>query len=280
MEDIIWDSDKIKNVDNFIEYISKTGKGEYLEIMADYYIYRKSKKFPIEDYNMIFSDSMNINSANEGQIKLAFICQCVSNLSKVPFEGNVYPFVSKMMRYCMIKTLKKIEKNIKERKISFNQHHLLHILKENFIQYVDGKIIDEKIFVEIALTNLDLCKELMMVNEKKIKDFLERSCVSAYIDELDISFLKRQDRKEFFDLLDMYNCPGNKTFFIRLLLVMIYESVKSRFRWEKMKKWINKKFHCNSQEDFINIFSSPLQDIVIFITSQRILKKAVYSEFK
>jgi hypothetical protein len=290
-----WSSGMIADLVIVINYFKKGGMGKTLEVLADYFIEKMKKKALIETYAMEFHhENLDVDAERigPGEYKLAFICHLVNlrrNDKKKKREKGVYDCLSIMIKYCIMKILKYKEK--KDYRIYF----LSYIIKENLIpeHKIDEK--DDKILEVITLAYY-LTEEMIKITKSdethKFEEFRneryerdEKECekvdtententenmnsiydnrsLMSHCENLDISICTRKQIRELYSILGT-----KRTIFVRILLVLAFEII---YRKSSISKsWLNKFVKFKNRKEFLTLMNSPLVEVLLFVTSERI----------
>jgi hypothetical protein len=293
-----WSSGMIGELANVVDYFKRGGMGKTLEILADYFIERMKKKARIETYAMEFHhENLDVDSERigQGEYKLAFICHLVNlrknnrkksenksekNMKKERKEKNVYECLSVMIKYCIMKILKYKEKR------DYRIYFLSYIIKENLIpeHKIDEK--DDKI-LEIITLAYYLTDELIKItnsdethkfeefrNEKdseigknnmneNMNSIYENRSLISHCENLDISICSRKQIRELYSILGT-----KRTIFVRILLVLAFEIIHRKSSINK--SWLNRFVKFKNKKEFLTLMHSPLVEVFLFITSERI----------
>ena len=284
--EIKWSGDMVRDLVNVISYLKKSDAGKTLEVLGDYFIKKQKKKLAIEKYSMEFNDNVDAEKIGDGEYKLAYICELV-NIShrkekrntKQKKNNNVYYCVSFMMKFSITKVLKYTHKN------DYRMFFLSHIIKEKIlpehkIENKDDKIL-EIINLAYYLTNemvsisksdeTEKFEEFKIekdIEEKKVDEevtnsiYRNRSLIS-HCENLDIGICDKKQIRELYSIL-----KTRRTIFVRILLVLSFEI--SRTKGVLSKSWLNKFVKFNSHKEFLLVLNSPLVEVFLFITSERL----------
>ena len=284
--EIKWSGDMVRDLVNVISYLKKSDAGKTLEVLGDYFIKKQKKNLVIEKYSMEFNDNVDAEKIGDGEYKLAYICELVNihyrkekRNQKQKKINNIYYCVSFMMRYCISKILKYTHKN--DYRIFFLSYIIKEkILPEHKIENKDDKIL-EIINLAYYLTNemvsISKSDETEKFEEFKIeKDIVERKIdeevtnsiyrnrsLISHCENLDIGICDKKQIRELYSIL-----KTRRTIFIRILLVLSFEI--SRTKGVLSKSWLNKFVKFNSHKEFLLVLNSPLVEVFLFITSERI----------
>ena len=301
-----WSSSMIADLVSVVEYFKRGGMGKTLEVLADHFIEKMKKRAVIETYAMEFhSENIDVDAERigPGEYKLAFICHIV-NLRKSRKEKSgkgekkgrergVYDCLSVMIKYCVMKILKYKEKR------DYRIYFLSYIIKENLLpeHKIDEK--DDKILEVITLsyyltdelikiTNSDEthkfqefrnfeCEEIE--NQKKENEkneitnsIYENRSLISHCENLDISICTRKQIRELYSILGT-----KRTIFVRILLVLAFEIIHRKSSVNK--SWLNKFVKFKNKKEFLSLMSSPLVEVFLFITSERIKFRNVTESF-
>lgn len=305
MSDILWDQKKIQQLGSFIDYLIQTKKGRILEPLADYYIHKNSHKFPSEAWEMVLEEGLSESFLSDGQIKLSYICYLAFMVSKpkskkkagdgksgvnnappvvkktetLKKDVNIYSLINRMISYCIINRLKVFEN---EKKLTFTDFYLINMLRENFADILET---DTKELIESILFALDLYRELLVARHESIEEFnlfMENSSLMLHAEGMNIGFLSRADRKDMYDILGRacgiplegtLSYGGRETFFIRIVLTLIFDCIKQKLTWDRIKQWVKNKFKFHNEEGFKALLSSPVTDLILFLTQRSVLEK-------
>lgn len=271
-KEIRWSSAMINDLINVVAYFKKNGIGETLEILGDYFIKRHIKKLSFENYTMDFIDSIDADKINDGEYKLAFICELVnshankkiklSSISKKNKEKkvyrdrnnfrNVYNCVSFMIKYSISRNLKF------ENKPDNRIFYLTSIVRE--------KISPDKINrdeVDVLMLSYYLTSELKNIYENRPEIVYQNSVLISNSENLDISICSDVQIREIMEILQT-----KRRLFVRFLLVLAFEISKIRNILSPI--WIEKAIKIKNYEEMIAIFNSPLIETLLFLTSERI----------
>ncbi len=280
--EIKWSGDMVRDLVNIVNYLKKSHSGKTVEILADYFIKKQKKKLSIENYSMEFNDNVDAEKIGDGEYKLAYICELVNKKSKKGKEyvNNVYYCISFIMRFCISKILKYRSKN------DYRVFFLSYIIKEKIlpdhkIQNKDDKILE---IINLAYYLTDEMVSLSKSDEtEKFEEYRElddrdkrgeipeeiknnfycnRSLMS-HCENLDITICDKKQIRELYSIL-----KTRRTIFVRILLVLSFEI--SRTPNVLSKSWLNKFIKFNSHKDFLLLLNSPLFEVFLFITSERI----------
>ena len=305
-----WSSGMIADLVSVVEYFKRGGMGKTLEVLADHFIEKMKKRAVIETYAMEFhSENIDVDAERigPGEYKLAFICHIVNlrNSKKDRKEKKikgVYDCLSVMIKYCVMKILKYKEKR------DYRIYFLSYIIKENLLpeHKIDEK--DDKI-LEVITLSYYLTDELIKItnsdethkfqefrnleyednerNEKNEKDekkenekmeeinmnsIYENRSLISHCENLDISICTRKQIRELYSILGT-----KRTIFVRILLVLAFEIIHRKSSVNK--SWLNKFVKFKNKKEFLSLMSSPLVEVFLFITSERIKFRNVTESF-
>ena len=308
-----WTSSMIADLVSVVDYFKRGGMGRTLEILADHFIEKMKKRAVIETYAMEFHhENIDIDAERigPGEYKLAFICHLVNIRKKGGKEKSgkkhrekirgVYDCLSVMIKYCIMKILKYKEKR------DYRVYFLSYIIKENLIpeHKIDEK--DDKILEVITLsyyltdelikiTNSDEThkfeefrnegreeeKEKENGKEKDEKEEIEKENMNSiyenrslmsHCENLDISICTRKQIRELYSILNT-----KRTIFVRILLVLAFEIIHRKSTVNK--SWLNKFVKFKNRKEFLSLMNSPLVEVFLFITSERIKFRNVTESF-
>ena len=305
-----WSSSMIADLVSVVDYFKRGGMGRTLEILADHFIEKMKKRAVIETYAMEFHhENIDIDAERigPGEYKLAFICHLVNLRKKRNNEKNeknekkrrekvrgVYDCLSVMIKYCIMKILKYKEKR------DYRVYFLSYIIKENLIpeHKIDEK--DDKI-LEVITLSYYLTDELIKITnsdethkfeefrnekderekEKEEKEEIEKENMNSiyenrslmsHCENLDISICTRKQIRELYSILNT-----KRTIFVRILLVLAFEIIHRKSTVNK--SWLNKFVKFKNRKEFLSLMNSPLVEVFLFITSERIKFRNVTESF-
>ena len=301
-----WSGSMIADLVNVVEYFKRGGMGKTLEVLADHFIEKMKKRAVIETYAMEFhSENIDVDAERigPGEYKLAFICHIV-NLRKSKKDRKerkitgVYDCLSVMIKYCIMKILKYKEKR------DYRIYFLSYIIKENLLpeHKIDEK--DDKI-LEVITLSYYLTDELIKItnsdethkfqefrnfecenenggaenkgekkdeNEMNMNSIYENRSLISHCENLDISICTRKQIRELYSILGT-----KRTIFVRILLVLAFEIIHRKSSVNK--SWLNKFVKFKNKKEFLSLMSSPLVEVFLFITSERIKFRNVTESF-
>lgn len=273
-KEIRWTTDLIDDLVNVVAYFKKNKIGETLEILGDYFIKRHLKKLSFENYTMDFVDSIDADKINDGEYKLAFICELVNShankkikltsISKKNNEKkvyryrnnfrNVYNCISFMIKYSISRNLKF------ENKADNRIFYLTSIIREKISP--DKQNID-KDEVDVLVLSYYLTSELINIYENHPKNVYQNSVLISNSENLDISICSTVQIREIMEILQT-----RRTLFVRFLLVLAFEISKIKGIFNPI--WIEKTIKIRNYEEMMHIFNSSLVETLLFLTSERI----------
>jgi hypothetical protein len=272
--EIRWSSAMIDDLINVVAYFRKNKIGETLEILGDYFIKRHLKKLSFENYTMDFIDSIDAHKINDGEYKLAFICELVNShankkikltsISKKNKEKkiyrdrnnfrNVYNCVSFMIKYSVSRNLKF------ENKPDNRIFYLTSIIREKISPDRQNIVKDE---VDVLVLSYYLTSELINIYENRPEIAYQNSVLLSNSENLDISICSNCQIREMMEILQT-----KRTLFVRFLLVLAFEI--SKIRGILSPIWIEKAIKIRNHEEMLFVFNSSLIETLLFLTSERI----------
>jgi len=236
--EIQWSTYLINDLCDIIKYLKKNKLGEVLEKLADYFIKKHSKYLTIENYTMSFSDTMDITKITDAEYKLAFICELAS-FKKI--KKDIYSCLAFMITYCIRKKFK-----ISPKKPDYKTLFLISLLKENIANKED-------------IFNISYFLTSQLIEFKD--DIYQNQSLILNTQNIDISMFSGKQVSEMCSIL-----KTKRTLYVRVLLVLSYEISKIDNILE-LKEFI--KF--SNYEEFVNLVTSPLIEVLMFLTSRNIL---------
>lgn len=309
-----WSSSMIADLASVVDYFKRGGTGKTLEILADFFIEKMRKRAAIETYAMEFHhENLDIDAERigPGEYKLAFICHLVNinkgkkdkgkkdkgkNIKEKKDKNerirDVYASLSVMIKYCIMKILKYQEKR------DYRIYFLSYIIKEKLLpEYkIDEK--DDKM-LEIITLSYYLTDEMIKITnsdethkftefkkyeredegEKEEKEenmnnnlIYENRSLMSHCENLDISICSRKQIRELYSILNT-----KRTLFVRILLVLAFEIIKRKSKVDK--SWLNRFVKFKNKKEFFDLMNSPLVEVFLFITSERIKFRNVVESF-
>lgn len=275
-KELKWSTDMIHDLVTIVSYFKQNKLGEMLEVLGDHFINRHSKKLSFENYTMDFVESVDADKINNGEYKLAFICELVNSQAnkkrklkplyknklkkKEIFRdksnfNNVYNCLAFMIKYSISRNLD-FRSNKPDNRIFF----LTSVIRENlFPEY----IIRNKDDVDVLTLSYYLTSEIINVCQHRHETIYEITCLMANTENLDISICSNKQIREIMDIL-----KTRKTLFARILLVLAFEISKIEKILDPL--WIQTAIKIENYEDMTSLFNSPLIETMIFLTSERI----------
>lgn len=282
--EICWTENLVEELHRIVLFLKKHNIGQLIEKLADFYIQKTTKISNIQDYTMDFAESVDSENINDGEYKLAYICELIHNiknngkvlklnvtkrkstrLMKNPKQKtNVYIYFSQMIKFCILDIFK-----IYTNKTDFKIFYLVSILKDKFVPERDSQKIQQIQPIRgvdpiLEIFNLSYFLTTEIINTCKNDDTI--FCCNSLIletENLDISFLSNQESREILQILNT-----KRTLYLRILLVLSYEILKINDVFNPM--WIAQTLSFDSYDSLVNILTSPLIEILILLTAHRI----------
>ena len=260
--EILWSADKVEDLCSIVEYF-KRNNGRQLEILAQYFISKNSSHLNIEKYTMEFEGDVDVYKIEDGEYKLAYICELVNSQTKknktyssiinsnnakkykdVADFQNVYSCLAFMIRYCLSKKIKDISGKL-DYKILF----LKSLLSEKI------KLTDEQFILSYFLT-----LDIISANEEN--NIFENSSLISRTEILDLSLFSFPNIRDICHIL-----KTKRSIYARIFLVLTYEISKTKNILDPL--WLT-GINFKNRKEFIYQMTSPLTESLIYLTSQKI----------
>jgi len=270
-----WSTNMIDDLVNIISYFKKNRIGEMIEVLADYFIMRHSKKLTLEKYTMNFIDSVDTDKIGENEYKLAFVCELVNShankkrklktlyknkVKKEKFQDkadftNVFNCLSFMIKYSISHNLD-FRSNKPDNRIFF----LISIIREKIFP---NFVVKNKEDVDGLTLSYYLTSEIINIAQYNPEIVFQNSSLIANTENLDISICTNKQIREIMEIM-----KTKKTLFVRVLLVLAFEISKIPDILNPI--WLQGYLKFIDYTEMISIFNSPLVEVLIFLTSRRI----------
>jgi len=270
-----WSTNMIDDLVNIISYFKKNRIGEMIEVLADYFIMRHSKKLTLEKYTMNFIDNVDTDKIGENEYKLAFVCELVNShankkrklktlyknkVKKEKFQDkadftNVFNCLSFMIKYSISHNLD-FRSNKPDNRIFF----LISIIREKIFP---NFVVKNKEDVDGLTLSYYLTSEIINIAQYNPEIVFQNSSLIANTENLDISICTNKQIREIMEIM-----KTKKTLFVRVLLVLAFEISKIPDILNPI--WLQGYLKFIDYTEMISIFNSPLVEVLIFLTSRRI----------
>jgi hypothetical protein len=294
--EIYWTENLVEELHKIVLFLNRHEIGQIIEKLADFYIQKYQKLYNINDYTMNFADSISLGSENinNGEYKLAYICEIIhtiknhdkkrlksfetknsdsckagilnqgKNLTKRNRNGknknkyNVYIYISQMIKFCIMDIFK-----LYTNKTDYKIFYLVSILKDKFLPSREREIKGIDPILEIFNLSYFFTTEIIRISSIDEKLIFRCNSLILETENLDISFLNQQEIREILQILNT-----KRTLYVRILLVLAYEILKSNDILNPM--WISRTLSFDSYDSLVNILTSPLIEVLILMTAYRI----------
>lgn len=235
--EIKWTSNLLEDLKRVVTFIKTSEMGEMFEEMYNYFTDKHSQYGQINEYYMNFLDSpKEPKKISDGEYRLAFLCQII-NLRKKRFY-NPYKCLCHIIKYAL------------DRYWSVGNIH-----NNNNISYVVS--ILSEIWPQAKKKNLYNSVTIIQKVVKQDEDWTRFEYIYTDCEMIDLSILPPGSRRNILQVLET-----NKTFYLRLLLLIVQHVVKQDIDWFHLSDVI--KF--SKEKEMINVLKSPPIMITVIMT--------------
>ena len=241
--EIKWSHSLLTDLRKVVNFIKTSDLGEVFEDMYNFFIEKHSQYGSLDEYYMRFLDAQDPNQISEGEYRLAFLCQIVNVRNKRfhnPYKCLSYIITYSIKRYWSVSYLHN----------SNTISYVVSILSELWPQGDKKTIYNSVLIVKNC------------INQKE-----KWSCFGNLYTEceiIDLSILPVETRRNILQILEI-----NKTFYLRLLLLVVQNSIKQNINWEKLSDIV--KF--SKEQEMLNVLKFPPVILAVIVTGFNLKKR-------